>query len=159
MAEKLGMKHEVIPFFLLASEVYYNEKKYLKGIKIAKRAIKMAKEMALKDLYAEALLMKAKNEVKQGVLSRIEVRKILDEAMRIGEEIGCPEILWKIYFEYGKLLQDSKQYLNAFEYYQKCITIFRNVVNKIKNESYRMSYLHRPDRQAVFTKIDEIENL
>ncbi|GAH15774.1 unnamed protein product, partial [marine sediment metagenome] len=83
------------------------------------------------------------------VLSKLEVRKILDEAKEIAEEIGCPEILWRVYFEYGRYLQNNKEYLEALDYYQKCNGIFSDVISKIKNESYRRSYFNRPDRQAV----------
>jgi tetratricopeptide (TPR) repeat protein len=115
--------------------------------------------METKDLYAEALLIKVKNEIKAVLLSKLEIIKYLDEAREIAEEISCPEVLWKIYFEYGRFLQDDKQYLRALEYYQRCHDIFGDVGGKIKNESYQNSYLDRPDRQAVFTAIDEIKEL
>jgi hypothetical protein len=48
---------------------------------------------------------------------------------------------------------------NILEYYEKCIEIFKNVSNKIKNKSQRKSYLDRPDRKIVFTALDEIDKL
>jgi tetratricopeptide (TPR) repeat protein len=110
--------------------------------------------LGAKDLYAEALLMKVKNELKQNRLSKIEYIKILDEAKGIVEEIGCPEILWKIYFEYGRFAEKYREYYEALSYYEKCILIFKDVVNKIKNESFKKSYLNRPDRHAVFSAVN-----
>ncbi|GAH05161.1 unnamed protein product, partial [marine sediment metagenome] len=152
-------KRNLVECLLLDSELYYREKIYSKGIKVANKAIKMAKEMGTKDLYAKALLLKVKNGIKLHVLSKLEVRKILDEAKEIAEEIGCPEILWRVYFEYGRYLQNNKEYLEALDYYQKCNGIFSDVISKIKNESYRRSYFNRPDRQAVLAAIDKIEKL
>ena len=81
------------------------------------------------------------------------------EAKTIAEEICCPEILWKVYFEYGKFLQYNKVYAKALEYYEKCHKIFIDVGSKIKNESYRHSYLDHPNRQAVFSAVHEIKKL
>jgi len=158
IARKTGMKRELFQILLLLSRIYFNEKKYSKGINVANKALKLAKGMGTKDLYTEALLMKVKNGIKQGVISKVEVFKILEEAKKIAEEIGSPEILWRVYFEYGRYLQNNKEYLEALDYYQKCNGIFRDVISKIKNESYRKSYLQRPDRQAVDTAIKEIKS-
>jgi tetratricopeptide (TPR) repeat protein len=119
----------------------------------------LAKEMGTKDLYVEALLMKVKYEIKQKSLSKSEIMKLLDEATKIAEEIECPEIIWRVYFEYGVVLQAYKEYSGALEYYEKCIEIFKHVSNRIKNKSQRKSYLDRPDRKIVFTALDEIDKL
>ena len=155
--KKTGMRQRLLRFLLLVSEIYYHEKKYLRGIKNANKAIKMAKETGLKDLYAEALLIKAKNEIKLSVLSKIEILQILEEAKRLAEGIVCPELLWKIYFAYGRFLQDNNEYLTALEYYQRCNRIFGSVCKKLKKESYKKSYLSRPDRESVITCAREIE--
>jgi tetratricopeptide (TPR) repeat protein len=143
----------------LISDIDYHEKRYLKGIETANKSVKLAKDMGTRDLHAEALMMKAKNGVKQGILSKVDAIKILDEAKTIAEEIGCPEVLWKIYFAYGRILQNNKEYLQALKYYRKCNEIFEDVISKIKKESYRKSYLNRPDRKLVATAVDEIERL
>jgi tetratricopeptide (TPR) repeat protein len=158
VSKKLGMRRESLQFYLFISMIYYHTKKYSKGIKITNRVIKMATEMGTKDLHAEALLCKAKNGI-HGILSKIEVNNLLLEALRITEEIKYPEILWKVYYEYGQFLQKDKKYLEAIEYYQKCNNIFKKVGSKIKNESYRQSYLHRPDREAVMIAAKEINKL
>ncbi len=159
MATELRAKKSSLRLLLFLSEIYYHERKYLKGVNIANQAIKMAKDMGTKDLHAEALLNKAKNGIKQGVLSRLEVYKILSEAKKNAEEIGCPEVLWKVYFEYGRFLQEDKEYIDALDYYKMCNEVFEDVISNIKNESYRKSYLNRPDRKAIFAATNEIENL
>ena len=136
--------------------MYYHEKRYLKGIKVANKVIKLTKKIDTKDLYAEALLIRAKNEIKRNVLSKREVAKIMKEAVAIAEEINCPEVLWKVYFEYGNILQNYNEYQKALDYYEKCIDVLMDVNSKIKNESFKKSYLNRPDRQAVFMAIDII---
>jgi tetratricopeptide (TPR) repeat protein len=158
-AKEFAMKRQLLQLFLSVSQIHYHEKRYLKGIKVANKAVKIAKQMGTKDLYAEALLIKSKNEIKRGILSKIEIMTILNEAKRIAEELDCPEILWKIYFEYGNFFCRGKQYLKALDYYKKCCEIFARVGKNIKNKSYRKSYLKRPDRYAVITAINNIEAL
>jgi len=114
--------------------------------------------MGTRDLHAEALLIKAKNGIK-GILSKIEVSKLLKASERIAEEIHCPEVLWKVYFEYGRFFQDNKEYFKTLNYYRKSMGVFKSVMSKIKNESYKKSYFNRSDRQAVFIGINEIERL
>jgi len=157
MVRKIRMKNEELKLRLLCSEIYYQEGKYLHGIKISNQAIKLAKAMGVKDLYSEALLSKIKHGIKQSTLSKQEAIEILDEAKMIAEEIGKPEVLWKIYFEYGNILQSNHEYRKALDYYQNCIEIFMAVSSKIKNKSYRKSYLNRPDRRAVFAAVDIVE--
>jgi tetratricopeptide (TPR) repeat protein/tRNA A-37 threonylcarbamoyl transferase component Bud32 len=159
IAKKIGLKRQLHQFLLLVSGIHYYEKKYLKGLKIADKSIKMAKDMGTKDFYVEALLIKTKNEIKQGILSKIEIFKILNEAKKIAEELGCPEILWQVYFLYGRFFQDDKQYFKALDYYDKCNNVFENVCSRIKNKSYQRSYLDRPDRQAVYHAKNEIARL
>ena len=159
ITEELGTKRLSIHLFLLLSEIHYYEKRYLKGTKISKKALKLAKELNSKDLYLKALLINTKNKIEQGILSKTEVINILNEAKGIAEEIGSPEIPWKVYYEYGRNLQDYKEYHKALEYYQKCIEIFKDLSSKIKNESYRKGYLNHPDRKTVFNDIDRIEKL
>jgi tetratricopeptide (TPR) repeat protein len=79
--------------------------------------------------------------------------------MEIAKEIACPEILWKVYSEYGNIFQSNNEYKKALDYYQKCIEVFMDVIGKIKNKFYKKSYLKRPDRQTVFTAIDIVERL
>ena len=159
IAGELKIKLQLLQLLLLVSEIYYHRKKYLKGIKISNKLIKLAKKMGTKDLHVKALLIKVKNKTVQGALSKIEVFNVLDEAIRIAEEISCPEVLWKVYFEYGRLLQDDKDYGKSLSYYKRCNEIFERVGTKIQNEANRMSYLKRPDRQLIFTATNQIGNL
>jgi len=159
IAKEIRMKRELLLYLLLLSDIYYHQKKYLKVAKRSNRVIKFAEEMGTKDLYAEALLLKAKNEIKRGIVSKIEILTILNEAKKLAEEIEYPEILWKVYYEYGRFLQDDRQYVKALDYYDKCNDIFENVCAKINNKSYQRSYLNRPDRQAVYAAKDEIARL
>lgn len=156
IVKKLNFRKKLLQFYLLLSDIYYLKNQYLKGIKIANKTLKMAKEMKTKDLYVEALLMKAKNQIKQDV-SSIEILKILDEAEKIAEGLACPEVLWKIYFESGRFFQENAEYFKALKYYEQCNRLFENVIRKISNESYKVSYLNRPDRQAVATALNKIE--
>jgi serine/threonine protein kinase/tetratricopeptide (TPR) repeat protein len=156
IAEKLGLKPLLLQLLLLRSEWYYHEKKYLRSIKTVNKAEILAKKMGAKDLYAEALLIKVKNELTQSRLSKVEFIKILDEAKGIVEEIGCPEILWKVYFEYGRFSEKYRECYEALNHYEKCIIIFKDVVDKIKNESFKKSYLNRPDRQVVFSAVNAL---
>jgi tetratricopeptide (TPR) repeat protein len=159
ITKELKKRWLLLQLYVLGAEINYYEKKYLKSIKIADKTIKLAKEMGTKDLFAEALLLKAKNGVEQDILSKVEIMKTLNDAKQIAEEIGCPEVLWKVYFEYGRFFQSNKQYPKALEYYQKCNRIFETVISKIKNERYKKSYLNRPDRLAVRTAVQEIGKL
>jgi len=159
IAKPSEMKQYILQFFLLISEIYYQEKKYLKGIKIANKAIQYAKEMGTIDLYVDALLLRTKNEIEVGALSKREITKIMEEAVKVAQEIDYPEILWKAYFEYGNILQSNCEYRKALDYYQQCIEIFVDVSGKIKSKSYRQSYLHRYDRRAVFNAVDMVEKL
>jgi len=112
--------------------------------------------MGTKELCAEALLIKAKIGAQQGILSKKECFTMLNEAIKIAEEIISPEILWKVYYTYGEFLKENKKYQKASKYYQKCVVVFRNVINKIKNEAYKRSYLNRSDRLKVFMAIRRI---
>ena len=159
IVKKLGLKRELLQFLLLLSEIDYHKQKYLEGIVVANRVAKAAKAMGTKDLYIEALLLKVKNGIRQGILAKSEVVGILDEAKKIAEEIGCPEIIWKVYFEYGKFFQHHKDYLRALQYYKQCVTVFIDVSGRIKQKSYKESYLNRPDRQLVYAAIDEVERI
>ena len=154
IAKKIGLKRELLRLLVLVSEIHYHKRKYLKGVKIANQSIKIAKKMGTKDLQAETLLIKAKNG-SAGILSKAEIFRILKETIKVAEEIGCPEILWRVYFEYGRFLRENKEYRKGLKYYRKCITIFRDVVSKIKNESYKKSYLNRSDRKSAFNIINE----
>ncbi|KPJ73171.1 hypothetical protein AMJ52_04115 [candidate division TA06 bacterium DG_78] len=156
MAKELGMKPLLLQLFILLAELHYHEGKYVESIKIVNKAENLAKKMGTKDLYAEALLIKVKNELKQSRLSKVEFIKILDEAKGIVEEIGCPEILWKVYFEYGRFSEKYREYYEALNHYEKCIVIFKDVVDKIKYESFKKSYLNRPDRHAVFSAVNAL---
>jgi serine/threonine protein kinase/tetratricopeptide (TPR) repeat protein len=159
IAEKLGLKRQSLQFYLLASQISYHKSSFLKELRIVTKSVELAKEMGTKGLYVEALLMKVKYEIKQKSLSKSEIMKLLDEATKIAEEIECPEIIWRVYFEYGVVLQAYKEYSQALEYYEKCIEIFKSMSNKIKNKSHRQNYLDRPDRKIVFTALDKIEKL
>jgi tetratricopeptide (TPR) repeat protein len=155
LAKQLRFRNDILQLYLLQSEIHYHEKKYSKGIKIANEAIKLAKEIGTKDLHSEALVLKAINGI-NGILPKKAVETLLLEALSIAEQINCSEILWKVYFEYGRFLHENKQYRRAAKYYQKCIDIFRSVVSKFKNEYDRNSYLNRPDRKEAIAIMNRI---
>ena len=159
LAQQTGMKQRLLRFWLLASEIFYKEKEYSKGVRFADRVIQGTESTGLKNLYADALLLKAKHELKQDMLSKVEYLQALEGAKKIAEEIGCPEILWMIFYEYGRFFQEHKKNLAALEYYHRCNKIFGDICGKITKESYKKSYLTRPDRDAVITAANEIEKL
>ena len=156
LVKEIGMKPELLQFHLLLAEIYYHDERYLRAIEITSKAINLAEEMGARDLYTEALLIKITNTIKQGILSTKETSRILVEAEKIAKEISNPEILWKVYFVYGRFFQNNKQYRKASKYYQKCINVFKSVINRMKNESRRKSYLNRPDRKAAITAMNKI---
>jgi len=159
LAKEANMKQQSLLFWLLLSEINYFEQKYSEGVEIANKAINSAREINTKDSYAEALLIRAKNEIKQDFLPKIKIAQSFKEAIKIAEEIKKPELLWKVYFEYGKILQQGQQCKEALEYYQKCIKIFIDVTEKIKAKRYKESYVNRSDRQELFTAIKGFETL
>ncbi|KPJ73162.1 hypothetical protein AMJ52_04155 [candidate division TA06 bacterium DG_78] len=152
IAKELGMQSESLQLYISIAGIYYREGKYLKGSRIAERAIKLATNIGAKDLYIKALLIKVKNGINNKTLTNIEAKCLLDEAKKIAEEIDCPEVLWKVYAGYGEFLQRNKEYHKALKYYRQSIEVFKNVVSKIKNISYKKSYLNRPDRKEVMKK-------
>ena len=66
------------------------------------------------------------------------------------------KMLWKVYFEYGRFSEKYREYYEALNHYEKCIVIFKDVVDKIKYESFKKSYLNRPDRHAVFSAVNAL---
>jgi serine/threonine protein kinase/Tfp pilus assembly protein PilF len=156
IAKQLGTKIQLLQTYLLQTEMYYHQSEYTKGSKIANKLIQLAKMMGTRDLYAEALLLKARCG-KYGGLPKNEVFEILKEAMHIAEEIDCPEIVWKIYFEIGENFKNDEEYHEAIRYYDLCNGVFNAVGRRFKKESYKISYLNRADRKQVFTSTNEIE--
>jgi serine/threonine protein kinase/tetratricopeptide (TPR) repeat protein len=156
IARKTETNVDILRSYLVISKVYYAIKKYKRGLKIVMKTVKQAKALFTKDLYVDALLMRAKYEIVLGNLSYVEIAKVLDEAVKIAEKIGAPEYLWQVYFEYGRFCQIKREYLLALGYYQKCVEVFRSVSRKIRNKSYRHRYLNRFDRRAVFTAVDTV---
>jgi serine/threonine protein kinase/tetratricopeptide (TPR) repeat protein len=158
-AKKIGLRRALFQFFLLYSAICYYIAKHKEGVDVVNRVIKFAKEKEMKNIHAEALLYKVKNGLREGSLLKMEALNILDEAMNIASDIGRQEVIWRLYFEYGRLYQDDKQYSKALDYYKRCSKIFREVGCKIKSETNREYYLKHPDRRTVFTAIHEIEKL
>ena len=155
IAKNLGFKKDIIWFSILLAEIYYFRSKYLQAFSVANKSLSLARETGTKDLCVRALLMKIKNGTKQNILSEFAAIELFNEAVRVAEEIGYPETLWKVYFEYGNFLKENKKRLQALRYYRQAIMILKNVVARIRNQSYRNSYLMRPDRKAVIEAISE----
>ena len=159
IAKKTEADEDLLRSSLLISRVYYEMKKYKKGLKSIMKAEKQAKALHMKAVYIDALLMRAKYEIALGNLSHVEIVKILDETVKRAEEISAPEYLWKVYFEYGRFFQNKREHLLALDYYQKCVEILMSISRKIKNKYHKHKYLNRFDRRAVFTAIDSIEKM
>jgi serine/threonine protein kinase/tetratricopeptide (TPR) repeat protein len=159
IAEKTESNEDLLRSSLVVSRVYYEMGEYKNGLKSVMKAVRQAKVLHAKNLYVDALLMRAKYEIALGSSSHAEVVKMLGEAVKIAENIGAPEYLWRVYFEYGRLCQNKKEYLLALDYYQKCVEILMSVSRKIKNKSHRHRYLNRADRRAVFAAIDTVERI
>ena len=92
-----------------------------------------------------------------GLAPYAEVITLPGLPFRTGEK-GA-EVIWKLYFEYGRLYHDDGQYSRALDQYKKCNKIFREVGCRIKSEVDRECYLKHPARHRVFTAIHEIEKL
>jgi serine/threonine protein kinase/tetratricopeptide (TPR) repeat protein len=152
-AKKLGTKRSIVRLLLLGVEIYYHEQKYKRALEASKKAIKIARRMGTRELYVEALLSYVKNNV---TLPKKELKNMIEEAIKIAEEIGCPEVLWRVYFTYGRFYQEHKQNLKALNYYQQSIEIFKDVTSRLQNESQKQRYLNHPDRQAVIVAVREI---
>jgi serine/threonine protein kinase/tetratricopeptide (TPR) repeat protein len=157
LAKKFHMKRRSVRLFILLSEIYAHQEKHHKGFEIADEMVECAREMGTKDIYIMALLMRGDNGFRSHMLSKRDCVTMYDEALGCAEGIDYPEILWRVYYTYGMMHYRCKSYRKALYYYKKCITVWSDVTGKIHQKKLRKSYLHRPDRQAVFTAIDEIE--
>jgi tetratricopeptide (TPR) repeat protein len=157
IVEQLGLRYQQLQLSLLISEIFYHRKKYVRGLKFANKSTKLAQKMGTKDFYVEALLLQVKNTIELRKISEKDIMNTMGVAIQIAEKITYPEVLWKTYFEYGNIFQSNHEYRKALDYYQKCIEVLMDISSKIKNKSYRRSYLSRSDRKAVFTAVDIIE--
>jgi serine/threonine protein kinase/tetratricopeptide (TPR) repeat protein len=156
LAKRFRMKRRTVRLLLLLSEIYVHRGKYRKGFEIADIVVKRAQEMGTKDIYTMALLLRGYSGLQSHIFSRRDCVNMYDEALRCAEEIDYPEVLWKVYHIYGMMHHRYKSYREALYYYKKCLVVWSNVTDKIHQKNLRESYLHRPDRQAVFAAIDEV---
>ena len=157
LVDKLELKNKKMSLDLAFYDFYSKLGQAEKAQKHLEKVRELAETTQSKSLKAEFYLKSAENEMNEGNLDRssADVKKSLE----IAEEIKKPELIWRIHHLLGKLNVGKKDFESAYKELQKASEVLKGLINNIKDEDLKKSYLQDKDKKELLEDIKKVAGL
>ncbi len=153
LAKKASTQEELLSLNLEYSKLYFD----WEDIEKTKEFLTKVSNSELRRyvlFQPEFHLISGTTELKRGNLK--QAQKDLESAMKLGEKLNRPEILWQIHHHLGKLFLSSHNVERAYQQFENAGTILKRLSESIKDEELRRTYLEDPRKEELLSDLKEV---
>jgi len=153
LAKKASTQEELLSLNLEYSKLYFD----WEDIEKTKEFLRKTSNSELRRyvlFQPEFYLISGTTELKRGNLKKAQ--KDLESAVKLGEKLNRPEILWQIHHHLGKLFLSSHNVERAYQQFENAGRILKRLSESIKDEELRRTYLEDPRKEKLLSDLKEV---
>jgi len=120
---------------------------YQQGLKLAEDSLAISEKAGSKKYIAKAWKLKAEVLAKMGNLG--EAIRLMENALKLAQEMGNPPLLWQIHYGLGLLLEKHGKLQKANEHCAQAIALIETTASKLNDPSLKNSLLNAPLTSAI----------
>lgn len=153
VSEKLNVREETFTLSLDCAELYLEQGNLDKS----RESLHQARESGL-ELYVSYQpafhLISGKLEQAQG--NPKPARGAFETALRLGEKLGKPEVLWRIHHRLGRLLLLSRDIEAAYGELKRAAAILKKLCHGVGGEEPKRSYMGDPEKKDLLSDLKAV---
>jgi diguanylate cyclase (GGDEF)-like protein len=127
-------------------ETYINLGESEKAGEAAGKLLSIAEKTNSRKFLAQANLLKARS------LSPQEALPCAEKTLKLSEELGMPEFLWRAHQNLGRILKEKDDLTFARTHFQQAKAIVESIASKLSDRRVREIYLSKPEHRELFEK-------
>jgi tetratricopeptide (TPR) repeat protein len=120
---------------------------HTQALRCAEDSLAISKKADAKKYVAKGLKLKAEILAKIG--NTEEAIELMQNALKLGKEVGNPPTLWQIHYSLGLLLEKHVNPQKANEHYAEAKGLIEETASKLKDASLRNILLTAPQTKAI----------
>jgi predicted ATPase len=120
---------------------------HAQALKCAEDSLAISKKADAKKYVAKGLKLKAEILAKIG--STEEAIELMQNALKLGKEVGNPPTLWQIHCSLGLLLEKHVNPQKAYEHYAEAKALIEETASKLEDASLKNILLTAPQTKAI----------
>ena len=120
---------------------------YTQALKFAEDSLAISKKADAKKYIAKGLKLKAEILSKMGNVE--EAIELMQNALKLAQEMGNPPILWQTHYSLGALLEKHDNQQKANEHYTEAVALIEETASKLKDASLKNTLLTAPQTKAI----------
>jgi len=128
-------------------EISFAKGDYSQALKSADEALAMSEKAGAKKYIAKGLKLKAEALAEIGNIG--EAIKLMENALKLAQQVGNPPLLWQIHYTLGLLLEKHGDSLKANEHHAEAIALIEETASKLKDASLKNILLTAPQTKAI----------
>ena len=116
-------------------------------MKFAEDSLGVSEKAGAKKYIAKGLKLKAEVLAKMGNIE--EAIELMQNAMKLAQELGNPPLLWQTHYSLGLLLEKHGNPQKANEHHAEAIALIEETASKLKDASLTNILLTAPQTKAI----------
>jgi predicted ATPase len=120
---------------------------YAEALKFAEDSLAISKKADAKKYIAKGLKLKA--EILSIMGNAEEAIGLMQNALKLAQELGNPPILWQIHYSLGALLEKYESQQKANEHYAQAIALIEETASKLRDASLKNTLLTALQTKAI----------
>ena len=120
---------------------------YVKALKFAEDSLVISEKAGAKKYIAKGLKLKAEVLAKMGNME--EAVELMQNALKLAQQVVNPPLIWQIHHSLGLLLEKHRNPEKANDHYAEAITIIEETASKLNDSSLRNTLLTAPQTSMM----------
>lgn len=120
---------------------------YTQALKFSQDSLAISEMAGAKKYIAKGLKLKAEVLAEMGNID--EAIKLMENALKLAQQVGNPPILWQTHHSFGLLFEKQGNPQKANEHYAEAIALIEATASRLNDPSFRNSLLTATRTQAI----------
>jgi len=128
-------------------EISFAKGDYTQALKFAEDSLAISRKADAKKYITKGL--KLKSEILEKIGNPEEAIELMQNALKLAQELGNPPLLWQTHYSLGGLLEKHEKQQEANKHYAEAIALLEKTASTLRDASLKDTLLTVPQTKAI----------
>jgi tetratricopeptide (TPR) repeat protein len=128
-------------------EISFAKGNYTQALEFVEDSLVISRKADAKKYIAKGL--KLKSEILAKIGNAAEAIELMQNALKLAQELGNPPLLWQTHYSLGTLLEKHEKQQEANKHYAEAIALVEETASKLNDASIKDTLLTAPQTKAI----------
>jgi len=128
-------------------EISYAKGDYTQALEFAEDSLAISRKAGAKKYIAKGL--KLKSEILAKISNPEEAIELMQNALKLAQELGNPPLLWQTHYSLGALLEKHERQQEANKHYAEAIALIEKTASELNDASLKNTLMTAPQTKAI----------